>query len=89
MTEEEVKTEARLYALELFATRIGAMVYRARHEANALSAFEAHDAVSRGATETLTLPGMDAAQSDMWASEIQDALSRLQSMLRSNLTSMG
>jgi hypothetical protein len=80
-SEDAVKAEVRLFALESIVCQTVATLYQAMPR-------EVFDAVKRQAVEGAkkrTFPGFDAAYSDLIAAEFEAALARLYSMIQHHL----
>ncbi len=81
MNEAEIKREARLYALEVLVCQLHVMFYRAQYGDSGVSfAVLARSAVVQAHAQRLTFPSLDPAMSDLFAAEIEAAVSRLQKM---------
>jgi hypothetical protein len=80
-SEDAVKAEVRLFALESIVCQTVATLYQAMPR-------EIFDAVKRQAMEGAkrqTFPGRDAAYSDLISAEFEAALARLYSMIEHHL----
>jgi hypothetical protein len=81
MTEDAIKNEMRLFALESIVCQHLATVYQTMPR-------EIFDAVRRQAiegTKRRTFAGADAALSDLFSAELQIAIERLYGMMKNHL----
>ena len=83
MTEEEVRGEARLYALEWAVSQIWCVSLMATGIPRTFLK-EIRGQALQGA-RSLTFPSVDPAMSDLYASEIEVAIDRLLAMLQALL----
>ena len=82
MSEEEMKLEARLLALEHVLHNLLANFYLIGNFSRAQ--IEAGHSASAASLSRETLPGADPVQADMWLAEIRDAVTELQSSALQN-----
>lgn len=86
MDEEKLKLEARLTAIEYLLSDLCTKWY-ALHGATNAKIAEAHqDTLAR--LKTQTFPGVDAAMSDVFAAEFEEAVAAILSMQRKMLASL-
>jgi hypothetical protein len=81
MSEEEIKNEMRLYALEIVVSQLWAMTFRQLPP----GAFEGTRAAWLGGARKHSFPDLDPAISDHLAGELENALMRLVGMMKSHL----
>ena len=75
MTEKEIKLEARLIAIEYMITNLYAVLHGLFRTPSELL-HQTHEK-GRAMLSQITIPGFDAAQSDLLSAEIQDAADRM------------
>ena len=75
MTEQELKAEARLMAIEYMITNAYALLHRAFRSTPEMVR-QSHVG-ARAMLGQMTIPGLDPAQSDLASAEIQAAVERL------------
>jgi hypothetical protein len=83
-TEDMIKADARLSALETIVCQVFAVLYRTMPR-------ETFDAAKRQALEgarKLSFPGLDAAYSDVMSAEFEAALERLYSTIQVHLDAL-
>jgi hypothetical protein len=82
VTESEVKAEMRLYILEVFLANILAINCCAAEPSDPKGAFAKAKEQMIGAAQTQSFPGLaDAALSDLYAAELESAVTRIASMV--------
>lgn len=75
MNEAQIKLEARLIAIEYVIGKLAQLVYvKAGLSAEHVAIL--HGTIREG-LKNETIPGVDAAQSDLFSAEIEDAVGRL------------
>jgi hypothetical protein len=85
MTEEAIKAEMRLFALESIVCQLWAMTFLQPPPGS----FEKTRAAWLEGAKKQTFRGADAAESDLLSAELEIALERLASMQKSHLARVG
>jgi hypothetical protein len=85
MTEEAVKDEMRLFALESIACQMWALTFAQLPN----GAFEKTRSTWLESARQQTFAGADAATSDLLSAELETALERLGGMVKSHLQRIG
>jgi hypothetical protein len=75
MTEQELKAEARLMAIEYMITNVYVLLHRVFRSTPEMIR-QSHEG-ARSMLGQMTIPGLDPAQSDLASAEIQAAVEKL------------
>jgi hypothetical protein len=79
MDEAAIKLETRLFAIEHLLANVFKIAYRLSGASEA--EIQATHAKLRASLKTESIPGLDAASSDLWAAEIEEAVDALLTLI--------